>query len=393
MQDNSAYGEMRSYQTPTPITRVGESGGIAPVTNWSGFQGAPVNTGGQGITIDNPNTPVVSTTPAPVSTPSVNPPVVAKTVQNSFQNADGTITVIYSDGSHAIVGGATPATPKDTTSAITDIYNVLKNVGLVDLANQVWDKGKAGIPSSEIMDWVRTSDVYKQRFPGMAALAAKGQRIDERTYIEKETADKELLKQYGIPTGIFDTPEYLGKLIAGNVTTTDLQKRLIAAQNSVLSFDKNVTQYAKDQYGLNTGSLMAWALDPNLALPVIEQQSKAMQIGGAAVQTGFNLGAGTSGELSKAQAEALAAQGITAQQAQQTFANLAQMGQLAQNLPGDISGALTNQELINAGFGTNAQDVNKLGKIIQTRKAEYGAGGQYGGTQAGITGLGAAPLV
>ena len=290
----------------------------------------------------------------------------------------------------ATPGGSANANP----GALQIITDALKAAGLGSLASQAWTMWNKGYDLNAIMDdptnGIRASAVYKQNFPAMAALNAKGQGISEAAYLAKEQADLELLKQYGIPAGVFDSKDYLGSLMTNNVTTQDLQNRLIAVQDTVNSFDDSIKQYAADTYGLDSGHLMAWALDPTKALPVIQNQAKAMQIGGAALKAGFGGGLGANGELSTSQAEALGAANVSQAQAQQGFVNLAQMGQLAENLPGDTSGSVSNQQMINAQFGLSGTDTAAVKKVQAKRVAEYQQGGSFAATASGAGGLGSA---
>ena len=138
----------------------------------------------------------------------------------------------------------------------------------------MWNKG---YDINAIMDdpinGIRASAAYKTVFPAMAKLNAMGEGITEGQYLAKVQADKEILKQFNVPSGIFDTPDYLGSLMLNHVNTVDLTNRLQAAQDSVLSLDPSILKYGKDSYGLDTGNLIAWALDPTKATPIIAQQA------------------------------------------------------------------------------------------------------------------------
>ena len=273
--------------------------------------------------------------PAPV-TPAVPPKGTVIGQPVSVKNADGSFTIVttIADGNGGYTSSSTQsgasASDNGVPQSAKDVVNkFLSDAGMSALSDNVWSQWKTGTTAPQIIDYVRSTPEYAARFPAMAALDKRGEHIDEATYIAKEEADKDLLKQYGIPSGIFDTHDYLGSLMVNNVTSQDLQQRLIAAQNTINSLDPNVKQYAKDTFGLDSGSLMAWAADPTKALPVIQQQAQAMQIGGAAVQAGFAGGLGSNGQLSVDQATALANAGVTQSQAQQGFVNLGQMGQYA----------------------------------------------------------------
>jgi hypothetical protein len=269
------------------------------------------------------------------------------------------------------------------------VISFLKEAGMEGLADSVWAKWTSGATAAQIIEDIRKSPQYAERYPGMAALNKSGRNISEASYIAKETADIELMKRYGIPSGIFDNKKYLGSLIENNVDLTTLQLRLIAAQDTVLSYDTSIKDYAKTTYGLDDGHLMAWALDPTMALPVIQQQAKAIQIGGAALAAGIKIA-----DITKTEAESLAAAGVTQDQAKQGFVNIAQMGQYKEALPGaNPAETVTNEDLINAQFATSPDAIVKVNKAKQSKLAEFAQGGQFAATQAGLVGLGNAPVI
>ena len=311
----------------------------------------------------------------------------AKTVVSVLQNKDGTSTTYFSDGTQAISGTPTPDTVSQ--SAIDIVNGFLKDAGMDALSKDVWSQWTSGTTSGQIMDYIRSTPQYAARFPAMAALNKAGRNISEAAYIYKEQSDVEYMKQYGITNPAFLTHDYLGKLIENNVTTVDLQSRLMAAQDTVMSYDPNVVKYAKDVFGLAQGDLMAWALDPTKALPGIQQQAKAIQIGGAAFAAGI-----AASDITQAEASSLAAAGVTQAQAQQGFTNVAQMGQYSQALPGaNPAETVSSQDLINAQFATSPDAITKLQKAKQSKLAEYAQGGQFAATQAGVVGLGNAPVI
>jgi len=272
------------------------------------------------------------------------------------------------------------------TQSAKDIVNgYLREAGLGALSDETWKQWNAGTSAEQIMDYVRTTPDYAKRFPAMATLRTAGRSISEAQYVAKEQADVDMMTSYGIPAEIATNRDLLGKLIANNVNQVDLQKRLIAGQESVMSLDKSVLKYAADTFGLTPGDLTAFVLNPDIATPVIEQKAKAIQIGGAAFQA--------SQKIAGEQALKLAAAGVTGTQAQQGFGNIAQQQQLTQALPGDVSGSVTNEELINAQFGMSPEALARTRRVAGTRAAEYQQGGQFVSGQGGVIGLGSAPQV
>ena len=334
--------------------------------------------------------------------PSINPAFPWKsgagTAQDPFRDASGNPFNGTDANGMKIVNGVlgspsdpnNPVVPPNSAVSQTarDVINgFLSGAGMEALGPDVWKQWTAGTTAAQIMDYIRNTPQYAARFPAMAALNKSGRNISEAAYIAKETSDIELMKRYGVPAGIFDNKQYLGSLIENNVDLTTLQLRLIAAQDTVMSYDASIKDYAKTAYGLDDGHLMAWALDSTLALPVIEQQAKAIKIGGAAFAAGLKLE-----DVSKAGAESLAAAGVTQEQAKQGFTNIAQMGQYRTKLPGsNPMETLTTQELIDAQFATSPEAIVKLNKAKQTKLSEYAQGGQFAATQGGVSGIGSGP--
>jgi hypothetical protein len=310
-----------------------------------------------------------------------------RTVINTIQNADGTITIVYSDGTTSISGTPTPVKTGITQSAKDIVNQFLKESGMEALSNEVWSQWTAGTSAPQIIDYVRSTPSYAARFPAMAALNKAGRNISEAAYIAKEQADIDLMKQYGMDISVYGTTSYLGSLIENNVTYSDLNSRLIALRDTVKSYDPSILKYAKDTFGLTDGDLMGWAADPKMALPAIQQKAEAFKIGGAALASGY-VAQSANKELTQEQANALAAAGVTQQQAQQGFTNLGQMSQYQQALPGEATAPLTEQQLINAQFGLNAPDVEALKIAKQKKLSEFAQGGNFAATQGGISGLG-----
>jgi hypothetical protein len=272
------------------------------------------------------------------------------------------------------------------TQSAKDIVNgYLREAGLSGLADKAWSQWNSGTSAEQIMDWVRQQPEYATRFPAMAALRSAGRSITEGQYVAKEQADIDMMTTYGIPADIATNRTLLGSLIANNVNQVTLQERLMAGQDSIMSQNKDVLAYAKEAFGLTPGDLTAFVLNPDIAVPVLQQKAKAIQIGGAAFQAQQAVDAN--------QAMALAAAGITAQQAQQGFGNIAQQGQFKQELPGDISGNLSNEELVNAQFGMDPVALAKLKKVAATRAGTFQEGGQFTSSATGVGGIGSAPSV
>ena len=356
----------------------------------------------------NPITGMVeTTTPTPTQTSLADPnankkgyhlnPTTGKweidaaavTETGRVTNADGSTTIIYSDGSHTIIpknsglGGNGVATDLSQGTA-TDIFlNGLGAMGLKDLASGVQGLVNQGIQAEGIAAWVRSQPSYATRFPAMAALNAAGQGISESAYMQKEDTDRSLLYTYLGPNATaYDNYATLGSLISGFKSSVELQSNLQAYHDAVNS-SPETKAWLKSKYGLTDQDLIAYWLNPKTSADEIQLRMNASHIGGAALQTGF-------GDITQSQAEALAHQNVTQSQAMQGFVNLGQQTQFNQQLPGDETGSVTQQQSIDSQFGSNSASQLALRNIQAKRLAIFNEGGGLAASQNGVIGLGSA---
>lgn len=196
----------------------------------------------------------------------------------------------------------------------------------------------------------------------------------------------QIARSAGLPQG-FMTDSELTQLMGADVSTTELDQRVTNGYVKALQAPPEVKQALSDYYGLSTGGLAAYYLDPNKALPLLEKQLTSAQIGGASIRTGY-------GEVGQTTAEGLAAQGVTETGAQTGFGHLATLSPLFNPLPGE-SGAtpITQAEQLGSEFANNAQDQLLIKQASDTRKAVFQGGGRYDESTKGLGGLGNAPVV
>ena len=144
--------------------------------------------------------------------------------------------------------------------------------------------------------------------------------------------------------------------------------------------DKFYTDSLRTYYGLNSGDMLAYALDPERALPVITRQQKAAQFGAEAARQGIQVAA--------PMAERFTGQlGVTQQEARQGFEQVAQILPEAQRLGAITPGAqpVGLEETTTAVFGGESsadykQRIRRLAEIEQSRFA-----GQSGVSRTPLT--------
>ena len=200
----------------------------------------------------------------------------------------------------------------------------------------------SGVSPAEFTIELRNSPAYQKRFAANQERINKGLKaISEAEYLGLEDQYQNIMRNYGLPAeyytrGDMGIQEGFNKFIANDVSATELEDRVLTAQQRVLNANPEVLQSIKDFYGdsITNGDILAYALNPTKALTDIKRKVTAAEIGGAAVQAGLNLGKTAEEKaLYAARAAELTAAGITKQQAQQGFQTVAEVaprgGQLA----------------------------------------------------------------
>ena len=229
-------------------------------------------------------------------------------------------------------------------SAYDLLYLEFSKYGLGSLVEDVKQYIQQGLSKSELTLRLRTeSKTYQKRFAANEQRVAKGlTALDEAAYIGLEDQYQEIMRNYGLPASYYTkdsigTQEGFQKFIANDVSATELEDRVMTAQNRVLNANPEVLQAIKDFYGdsITNGDILAYTLNPEKGLADIKRKVTAAEIGGSAVQAGLNLGnTPEQRALYAARAAELGAAGVTKKQAQEGFQTVAEVaprgGQLAE---------------------------------------------------------------
>jgi hypothetical protein len=263
------------------------------------------------------------------------------------------------------------------TDARLSIKAILSRYGIESLFDTVW-----GNYTSNLVDYtdeaavtlsIRETDAYKTRFQGNEVRRKKGlPDLSPSTYIAIEDSYKNSLKVNGIPNDFYDTPEEMAELIGGNVDVQEFNDRLKLARSIARDAPPEVMNQLTSMYGITEGQLTAYYLNPEKMLPILKEQERSARIGAAAVESG-----GMS--IDKQTAEDLAKRGTTDAQAAAGFGNIAKLGELTQTMGGED--AISNQDIVGAQFGYNAEGTKKLANRKARRIAEFAGGGDFAKSQ------------
>ena len=272
-----------------------------------------------------------------------------------------------------------------STSAFDLITLELNRMGLSSLAAPLRSLFESGITDSDSLRLALSqTPEYQTRFSANAKRIAAGlSALSPAEYIQLEDQYQNVMRNYGLPATYYAkdaTGKQIGfdELLGGDVSATELEERLITAQDRVLKSNPEVLNALKTFYpGIEKGDILAYSLDPKNALKDIQRKVTAAEIGGAALAQGL--------ATSAAGAEELAGFGVTKAQAQQGFADVAQMAPRGSALSEIYNEAPYNQATATAEvFGTSgaAAATQKRKKLTALEQATFG--GQSGLAQGAL---------
>ena len=260
-------------------------------------------------------------------------------------------------------GGGLTGASRDAAVALNDLFS---SYGLGTLAPLITSYLKQGYSADTVSILLQNSKEYQQRFAGNAARIKNGLPVlSPAEYLATERAYGQVLQKYGLPQGFYDSPADYNNWIGQDVAPTEIDTRAKQASDFLHQADPNELAFFKQHY--TTGDMIAYALDPNRAAPLVGKAFTASQIGGKAADQGIGINQST--------AELLANNGINEQQAQQGFGTIAQetpTTQLLSAIYGNSGNGVNQQDLVNAQFLDNATDQNKIKQLASQERGAFG---------------------
>lgn len=323
--------------------------------------GATMNAGLVGVTLA-PGTSTVTPEPAPAPAPPSAPSPIP------------------------VVGETPEEKNKRNQDALATIRGVLDQYGLGSLADWAWPLVQQDFGPTYILQELRNQPAFKARFPGIEARAKAGlPPLSPADYVATEARYDAVLHEAGL-TNMFDRNDLYLKWIVGDVSAGEAADRAKAAYQAAMGESLEVRSELVRIFGSDAaGVATAYWLDPTNALPKIQQRLAAGQIAGGAVRSGFSL-------LTREEAEELSSLGVTGDQAQQGFGDLAQKAPLFISLPGENADTIDRSTQIGAEFKGNAAAQKTIEDRAASRRGQVNAGAAYVVGAKGVGGLGSAKV-
>jgi len=271
----------------------------------------------------------------------------------------------------AIAAGKTA----ERKSAYNLLYAEFKKYGLgtlvSDIKNYLID---STFDPSEFSIQLQNTKAYQDRFSANKDRIDKGlSALNPATYIALEDQYQNIMRNYGLPASYYakdsmGTQSGFNKLIGSDVSSIELEDRIMTAQQRVINSNPEVLASLKQFYpDITNGDILAYTLDPTNALNQIKRKVSAAEIGGAALKQGLETGV--------ARAEQLASYGITKQMAEQGYGTIGgglQRGSELSSIYGQpaYDQKTAEQEVFNLAGGTEAARERR--KLTGLEKATFG---------------------
>ena len=263
---------------------------------------------------------------------------------------------------------------REQRQIIENVQAVFSQYGLSSLNGLIAQYARQDMSAAAIEIALRQTQQYKARFPAMEALAAKGRAISEAEYIAYERTASSLERQYGLPSDML--MNNVTDLLTNEVSASELNDRVVLASSAAIQAPEDFRQTMTDFYGIDSGGLTAYFLDPDVATPLLEKQYATSLIGTEARRQG--VGVDVYG------AENLQELGISQEQARVGFGQVARSQPLTEGR-GDI---VTQQQLIGGTFGATQAETRAVERARAGRVGRFQEGGQLTSSREGVTGAG-----
>lgn len=262
--------------------------------------------------------------------------------------------------------GSLTGANRDAAIALTNLF---KSYGLESLAPAIINFIKNGYSADTISILLQETPEYKQRFKANEIRKTKGLPVlSPAEYIATESAYRQTLQKWGLPSGFYDSVNDFQTFLANDMSPVELDQRAQAASDFMNQADSSDMAFYRQYY--TSGDLVAFALDPKRAAPLVGKAFQASRIGGAAQDQGIGIG--------KTQAERLANIGISDDQARAGFGQIAQVQGTVNKLGQIYGGGLSQADLIGATFEDDAAATTKLKKLASKERATFGGSSGIG---------------
>jgi len=255
---------------------------------------------------------------------------------------------------------------RDAYTALTDLFS---SYGLASLAPDILNYVQQGYSSDTISIMLQSTPAYQARFAGNAERVKNGLGVlSPADYISLEDSYQQVVQSAGLPAGFYDSPSDWVQWIGNNVSPSEVSTRVQMAQTATEQAPQDLVN-ALGQMGVPTSSIVAYMLDDKQALPILQTQFNAAQIGASALRNGL--------AMDPTRATTFANMGITLSQANSVYQTIGEqlptlqdLGTIYANQSGHTT-PFTQQTMENNLFMGSGQAELQQQQLVDTEKATF----------------------
>ena len=283
--------------------------------------------------------------------------------------------VVERDPNQFFIDQAAAAERNRVNNVVASLRGVMDTFGLSSLMDKIQGFVTSGLDGDAVLAMIRDTPEYKDRFPAMAAMMKNNRAITESQYIDFERNAAQLERAYGLPAGMLGR-DTVTNLLSNEVSAQELEQRVTLAAAGAFQTTPEMRDTFNRFYGISGGGLTAYFLDPDKALPLLNKQYAASQIGAEAQRNQFQIAASTAEEFTEL--------GVTQEQARTGFGVAANQRGLMQGR-GDTA---TQDQLVSGNVANNQEGLKAIERAQKSRTGRFEGGGAFTSGAGGVSGLG-----
>jgi len=253
----------------------------------------------------------------------------------------------------------------------------------------LWNQIQAGVDTDEeIAVAIKQTDVYKNRFSVIVEQEKRvregggGYIMNELDVLNYEEEVRGYMVAAGLPPSFYDDPQDFTKLILSNLSPLEVQKKVVAAFDYVVSAPPEVRTAFEEFYGVGSGDaqLAAWALDPERTVSDITKATRTAYAAGMSER--FDIG------IDRATAERIADLPLTEGGITEGMKQVASLSNVFREGIGEATD-ITNNDGVSSVFEGNADAQTAINRRVGERRSiERSATGGAIITREGVVGSG-----
>jgi hypothetical protein len=261
---------------------------------------------------------------------------------------------------------------RDAAAALIDLFT---SYGLGTLAPKIVGFLQEGYSGDTIALLLQETAEYKQRFRANEARRAAGLAVlSPADYLRTEMGYRQRLQAAGIPPGYFDSTADFTRYLELDISPDEIDARAKSAVQLAFTVDARQREVLA-RFGIDTGDLAAYYLNPNIAVPTLQRKVDVALLGAERERAGF--------EFDTARAESLAQRGVSLAQAREGYAVIAEALPVLSKLGQIEEDPFTVSDFESEVFDQNAEATRERKGLASRERARFsGAAGQGRATLA-----------